>query len=658
MTLPQSFAGRNATLLVGILILLGLRSQHLQAQVSVLTQHNDNLRDGVNSKETLLTPATVNVNRFGMLFKLTVDDQIFAQPLVDSAVTIGGKTHSVVYLATANNSVYAFDANNGAPYWQVNLGPAFEISDGGITCQDVLDRAGIMSTPVIDTGSNTLYVVAKTYVNGTTAHKLHALNLSTGAEQSGSPVEIQAPGFDSVSGIQRTGLLLANGNVYFSFAGHCDQGSWKGFTFAYNASSLASAGLLNASPDDNGAGIWQSGNGDAADSSGNIYWVTANGSWDGQSDFSETIMKASPALALEDWHTPSDYSSLDSGDVDLSASGPVLLSNTNLLVAGGKDGALELINTNNMGHLGDAGAVQKWNASSSHLHSLNYFNSNLYVWGQSDYLKVFRFNGSTFNTTPVFQGSIQAIGHPGASLSISANGTSNGILWAATNSQGQSGGLGAWHMTEPGILYAYNLSNMSQLWNNGQNAARDSCGNYAKFTDPTIANGKVYLPSFGTAQTRSGQLCVYGEIGADLIPNGTYVITSNYSKLAVDDPGYSTKEGVYMQQYTVNDGTNQQWTLENLGNNIVTLTNVASTQVLEVKGGSKSGGFLVDQWPYQNYPWQQWKITSTGGGAYELTNAYSGLALDVLGGKKTVGDNLDQYPYKGSAWQQWIFTSK
>lgn len=377
MTLLERRARPRTMLAVAVLSLLGLRCQPTQAQVSVLTQHNDNLRDGVNSKETLLTPSNVNVNQFGMLFKLLVDDQVFAQPLVDNAVTIGGKTHSVVYVATANNSVYAFDANNGSLYWQVNLGPAFEISDGGITCQDVLDRAGIMSTPVIDAANNTLYVVAKTYVSGTTAHKLHALNLSTGAEQSGSPVEIQASGFDSVTGIQRTGLLLANGNVYFSFAGHCDQGSWKGFTFAYNASTLAQAGLLNASPDDNGAGVWQSGNGAAADSSGNVYWVTANGSWDGQSDFSETIMKASPSLALEDWHTPSDYASLDSGDVDLSASGPVLLSKTNLLVAGGKDGALELVNTNNMGHLGDAGAVQKWAASSSHLHSLNFFNSNL-----------------------------------------------------------------------------------------------------------------------------------------------------------------------------------------------------------------------------------------------------------------------------------------
>jgi Ricin-type beta-trefoil lectin domain-like len=282
----------------------------------------------------------------------------------------------------------------------------------------------------------------------------------------------------------------------------------------------------------------------------------------------------------------------------------------------------------------------------------------LYVWGQSDYLKVFTFNGTTFNTTPTFTGTIQAIGHPGASLSLSANGTSNGILWAATNSQGQSGGLGAWHMTEPGILYAYNLSNMAQLWSNEQNPTRDDCNNYAKFTDPTIANGKVYLPSFGTAQTQSGQLCVYGELSSTLIANGTYIVTSVHSGLAIDDPGFSKTAGTDMQQYTVNNGTNQQWIVNNLGNNVITLTNGASGQVVEVTGGSKSNSVLVDQQPYQAKAWQQWTVTSVGGGAFELTNLNSGEALDVDGGGTTVKEGIDQYPYFGATWQQWKFTVK
>jgi outer membrane protein assembly factor BamB len=514
---------RGIAALLGWFLLMPILSGTCLPQVNVLTQHFDNLRDGVNSSETALTPFNVNVNRFGMLFHVSVDDQVYAQPLVVTNVGIAGGKHNVVFLATANNSVYAFDADTGAQYWHVNLGPAFTISDGRFTCQDVLDTSGIMGTPVIDLANNTLYVVAETYTNRTTAQNLHALSLSTGAEQPHSPVTIAASGFVAQYSLERTGLLLANGNIYFSFAGHCDQGSWKGFTFAYNVTNLAQVAVFNASPDDNGASIWQSGNGDAADSSGNIYFVTGNGSWDGRHDFSETMMKAGPTLNLEDWHTPSDYASLDSKDLDLSSSGPVLLSGNGagLMVAGGKDGVLHLVKTSAMGHLGDSGIVQNWKATSSHIHSLAYFNSNLYLWGQSNYLREYHFNGSTFNTTPSHEGTLQSHGHPGGSLSISANGTSNGILWAATNSQGQGNGVGAWHRTEPGILYAYSLPGMTPIWNNQQNASRDSCDNYAKFNDPTIANGKVYLASFGTAQTRSGQLCVYGELPPSLAKERT-----------------------------------------------------------------------------------------------------------------------------------------
>ncbi|MGF7183261.1 RICIN domain-containing protein [Tunturiibacter psychrotolerans] len=640
------------------LTMLAFQTSFSHAQ-SVLTQHNDNNRDGVNALETVLTPSNVNVSQFGMLFKVAVDDQVFAQPLVDNGVSIAGGTHSVVYVATANNSVYAFDANSGAKYWQVNLGTAFTIQNGGFTCQDVLASSGIMSTPVIDTNNNTLYVVAETYVNGTAAHKLHALNLSTGADQSGSPVQITASEFNSVDELQRPGLLLANGNIYFSFAGHCDQGSWKGLTFAYNATTLAQVAVFNASPSDNGAGIWQSGNGLSADSAGNVYIVTGNGTWDGESNFSETFLKTGANLNLLDWHTPSDYASLDSGDEDLTSSGALLMSGTSLVIAGGKDGVLHLVNTGSMGHLGDSTAVQNWTATSSHIHSMNYWNSNLYLWGQSDYLRVYKFNGSTFNTTPEYELNTQAIGHPGGSISISANGTTNGILWAATNSQGQSGGLGAWHMTEPGILYAYNASNMNALWNNEQNATRDDCNNYAKFTAPTISSGKVYLASFGTAQTESGQLCVYGELpaGTDLIANGNYVITSVHSGQAIDDPGSSTEDGKDMQQYTVNNGTNQQWTVTNLGGNVITLRNVASGQMLDVAGASKSNSALVDQWPANGQTNQEWNVTSLGGGDYELTSVNSGQALDVDGGGITVGEKIDQYPYQSNTWQQWKFTS-
>lgn len=649
-----SLARRTAVLSSCVLLMSVFNSIPGRAQVNALTQHFDNNRDGVNTNETVLTPSNVNVNQFGMAFKEAVDDQLYAQPLVLTNVSIGGGTHNVVYLASTNNSVYAFDADTGNEYWHVNLGTAFKVSNGGFTCTDVLDTTGIMSTPVIDTSTGSLYVVAQTYINGTSQHELHKLNLSTGAEQAGSPVTISASGFVSAHSNQRAGLLLANGNIYIAFAGHCDQGYWKGITFAYNAGSLAQVGVFDASPDDNGAAIWQSGNGPAADSSGNVYLITGNGTWDGENNFSETMLKFGPSLNLEDWHTPSNYESLDNGDEDLTASGAILLPGTNLVIGGGKSGVLNLVNTGNMGHLGDKTAVQTWQATSSHIHSVNYFNNNLYLWGQKDYLRVYHFNGSTFNTTPAFEGTQQAMGHPGGSLSISANGTSNGILWAATNTAG--GSDGAWHQTEPGILYAYNLSGMEQIWNNQQNAARDGCGNYAKFTAPTIVNGKVYLASFGTSPTQSGQLCVYSEIPTgDLIPNGVYVITSVHSGLALDDPGFSQTHGKDIDQWSVNNGANQQWNVYNLGNNIITLINVASGQALDVAGGSKANSALVDQWPYQGTSWQQWKVTSVGNGAYELTSVNSGLALDVDGGGTRQGESIDQYPYRGNTWQQWKF---
>ena len=651
--------------LVALALLTG--SPAARAQVNILTQHNDNFRDGVNAGETVLTPSNVNQNQFGLLFKLKVDDQVFAQPLIVQNVNIAGGLHTVLYVATANNSIYAFDANNGTLYWHVNFGTPMSMSVAKWDCQDTLGSAGIVGTPVI--ANNSLFVVAQTYLNSTSTHHLHALSLSTGADQPGSPVQIQYSDFNSYDELERPGLLSANGNVYFSFASHCDQGSWKGLTFAYSESNLAQVGVFDASPSDNGNGIWQSGNGAAADPAGNVYWVTGNGTgaggWDGVNNFSETMIKASANLTFEDWHTPSDYHSMDTGDADFTASGPMLLMNTNLMVAGGKDGILRLVNTGNMGHLGDSTAVQNWQATSNHIHSLNYFNSKLYLWGQSDYLRVYPFNGSSFNTTPSFTGNVQAIGHPGASLSISANGLSNGILWASTNSAGAGSTDGAWHATQPGILYAYNLANMSLLWTNEQNSSRDDCNNYAKFAAPTIANGKVYLPSFGTAQAQSGQVCVYGLLsgsatapaGPFLIPNGTYIITSASDGQAIDDPGYSTTQGQGIEQYPVNKGTNQRWTVTNLGGNIITLTNVASGQVLEVRGGSNTSSTLVDQNLYTGGLWQQWTVVSAGGSNVELINKASGQSLDVDTGSSAAKTPLDQYPYHNVSFELWQFAA-
>ena len=412
-------------------------------------------------------------------------------------------------------------------------------------------------------------------------------------------------------------------------------------------------------PDDNGDGIWNSGNGDAADPLGNVFVVTGNGGWDGMTNFGESILKIGPTLTLEDWYTPSNWDDLNHGDADLTASGPLLLLNTDSIVAGGKDGYLRLANTTDMGHLGDNKTAQSWHATSSHIHSLVYYNSNLYMWGQSDYLRVFHFNGTNFVTSPSFVGSLQALGHPGGTLSVSANANTNAILWASTNSKGDPSdpSLGAWHMTQPGILYAYNVANMAQIWTNEQNPTRDDCGNYAKFTAPTIANGKVYLPSFGTAQTQSGQVCVYGQLpsGPHLLPNGTYTVTSVNSGKLLADPGASQQPSVVMQQEAAANTANQQWVLNNIGNNVVTLTNATSAQVLDVTAGSKNPSALLDQYPYKAVTWQQWALKSLGSGMFEVTSVNSAEAMDVVGGATGANANIDQYPYSSKAWQQWKF---
>ncbi len=630
------------------------------AQVSVLTQHNDNFRDGVNAGETVLTPENVNAAQFGMLFKLSVDDQVFAQPLIVSNVSIAGSVHNVLYVATANNSIYAFDADSGSLYWHVNFGTPLTKATSSWSCMDILGSAGIMSTPVIANGR--LYVVTQTYMSSTSVHALHALDITTGTEEPGSPAQIQAPEFDSVRQMQRPGLLYANGNIYFSFASHCDDKPWKGLSFAYNAQSLAQTGMFNASPDDNGNGTWQAGNGDTADPQGNVYIVAGNGKWDGMTNFSETVLKTSPTLSLEDWYTPSNWSDLDGLDSDLTAAGSVLLPNTDFLVTGGKDGYLRLVNTADMGHLGDA-TTQSWQATSSHIHSFTYYNSNLYMWGQGDYLRVFHFNGTNFATSPSFVGNIQAFGHPGGTLSMSANGNANAILWAATNSRGDPSNsmLGAWHMTQPGILYAYNTANMTQIWNNEQNPTRDDCGNYAKFTAPTVANGKVYLASFGTAQAMSGQVCIYGQLptGTHLLQNGTYTLANVNSGQLLSNPGTtpaaSQQPSIVMQQQPAANTSNQQWVLNNIGNNVVTLTNATSAQALDVTAGSTSPGALLDQYPYKAVTWQQWALKSLGSGIFEVTSQNGGNAMEVAGGSVAANANIDQTVYAGKAWQQWTF---
>jgi len=484
-------------------------------QASILTEHNDNARTGANLSETVLSASNVNMQRFGMLFKRVVDDQVYSQPLYVAGVTINGAQHNVVYITTVSNSVYAFDADDAAkkdPYWHVNFGKPASITDHHFDCTDITGNFGIVGTPVIDAQSGVLYVVTLTKLDKLHfVHHLHALDITTGRDLPNSPVVISTDGFAALFQNQRPALLLSNGVVYVGFASHCDDGRYHGFLFAFDAKSLKQLGLFNASPTGNGNSIWQSGNGPAADADGNIYVVTSNGKWDGQANFSESFLKLDSQLHLLDWFTPTNYRFLDKKDLDLNSSGPLLIPRTNIILDGGKQGILYSVDATHLGHLGDENAVQHFQATSAHLHSIVYWTSAkngsmLYLWGQMDRLRSYKFDGERFETTP-FQIRPEATeGHPGGMLSLSANGQRDGILWAAIQVSGDTK-----RESRPGVLHAYDADDlMHELWNSLENPQRDNCDNFSKMAPPTIANGKVYLASFGTNNSGTGELCAYG----------------------------------------------------------------------------------------------------------------------------------------------------
>ena len=489
------------------------------AQVDVLAQHNDNARTGANLSETVLTPATVNKQHFGMLFKRVVDDQLYTQPLLATNIKIGGGWHDVVYVTTVNNSVYAFDANDAsatAPFWHVNFGTPADLHDADFGCLDINGNMGIIGTPVINAGKNTLYVVSLTRVGGKFQQRLHALDLATGADLPQSPAIIEAPGFDPLMENQRPALFLTGGNVYLGYASHCDKGPYHGFLLSYDAQTLRQTGVFNSSPGGEGASIWQSGQAPAVDDEGNIYFVTGNGSWNGTTQFSESFLKLDPHMKLVDWFTPTNHIQLDAHDLDLDSAGATLIPGTHLVVGGGKEGVLYSIDTMHFGHLGDEHAVQHFQATSSHLHSVVYWKSAkhgtlLYLWGQRDRMRVYQLKGETIDETPMMMRPELNQGHPGAMLSLSANGDKEGILWAAIHATGDS-----WHESRPGVLHAYDADDIQrELWNSLEIPERDDCNNYSKMAPPTVANGKVYLASFGTQNTGTGQFCVYG-----LLANG------------------------------------------------------------------------------------------------------------------------------------------
>ena len=519
----------------------------LQAQVNVTTYHSDNARTGQNLQETILTPTNVNGSQFGKLFSVPVDGYVYAQPLYLSNVNIGGGTHNVLYVATEHDSLYAIDAEHGTIYWHISLipsGGSTVSSSSDLACTDLVPEVGITGTPVIDTSTGTIYLVAVSKVAGSVVQYLHALDVVTSTEKFGGPVLIQAtvPGtaadgngttvsFSPLFQNQRAALLLVNGHVVIGWSSHCDHNTWHGWIMSYSASSLSQEAALNTSANGSAGGVWMSGDGPAADSNGNIYFATGNGTWNGTTDYADSIVKlglpSGGSFPVLDYFTPYNQSSLSGGDTDVGSGGLVLLpalpSGQQLLAQMGKEGKIYLVNINNMGKYcvnavpacsgRDPNIVQEIPAATAGVWGAPaYWNGSLY-WGPSsvgtpDNLMAFSFNANDsglISTSPTSE-SLKTFSFASPSPSISANGTTNGILWGLDNS--------AYGYTCVGdancqVLYAYDATNLANMLYNSSQAPdnRDIPGGAVKFSTPTIANGKVYV---GSVQ----KVSAYGTISA------------------------------------------------------------------------------------------------------------------------------------------------
>lgn len=482
--------------------------------VPVTTYHNDISRTGANTQETTLNPSNVNSSSFGKKYSFSVDGQIYAQPLYLPNVSIGGSSHNVVYVATENDTVYAFDADNrtSSPLWSVHLGTAVSNSD----TEGISPKLGITGTPVIDTSSGTLYVVTTTSESGKHVFRIHALAVSSGAEKFGGSKVITATvsgtGYDSSGGkitlesscYQRPGLALDGSNVYIAF-GHCSHG-WM---LAYNKTTLAQTAVLNTTPNGGGGAFWNGGGAPAIDASGNLFMISATDKDDPAPGYNDSFLKLSTSLSIEDFFMPSDDATLRANDADLGSGDNVIVpdnssSHPHEIIGGGKDGRIFVINRDAMGefHSNANDVLQTVQTGTQQYDNMfdtpAYWNGNIYVHCEKDVVKQYSFSTSTglLSTTYTAKGTTNVFGPHGATVSVSSNGNQDGVVWEIESTNEPSGGAA--------ILHAYSANNVGdELYNSTQAGSRDTAGPAVKFTVPTITDGKVFV---GTGN----QLDVYG----------------------------------------------------------------------------------------------------------------------------------------------------
>jgi hypothetical protein len=484
----------------------------------VVTFKNDVARTGQNLTETTLTTSNVASATFGLLHNLVVDGLVDAQPLYVSQLNFNGTLHNTVFVATEQDSVYTFDADSGTLLWQKSVALAGETPGDDHGCGQVGPIDGITATPVIDRSAGahgTIFVVALTKdVSGNYHQRIHALDLTTGAELLGGPTEVQATyptmsgttTFDPSAYKERPGLLLLNGMVYTAWSSNCDTPPYTGWIIGYGESTLAQTSVFNIAPNSGGGGpsIWMSGDGLAADSSGNIYALAGNGVFEetlvngfpSGGDYGNAFVKISmtsvPPAVIDYWEMFNEANE-NANDTDLGSGGALLLpdlkdsggTTRHLAVGAGKDGNIYVVDRDNMGKF-DPSKNNIWQELDGVLPggiwaSPAYFNNTVYYGDVSGTLKAFTITNAKLSSTPTSQSSA-SFGYPGTSPTVSANGAAGGIIWVAENS-------------DPAVLHAYDATDLSkELYNSTQAAGgRDACGTGNKFIAVTIADGKVFM---------------------------------------------------------------------------------------------------------------------------------------------------------------------
>ncbi|HEY1528437.1 MAG TPA: hypothetical protein VGH51_19600 [Candidatus Angelobacter sp.] len=516
--------------------------------VNIPTWHMDNGRSGLNDHETQLTSANVNASSFGKLFSYRVDGYAYAQPLYISNLRVNGASHNIVFVATEMASVYAFDADSfgdGSPLWKTSLLQPGEVPQPGGNPKPF---QGLTSTPVIDAGSNTMYLVSAQKSTGAPFFRLHAIDITTGQERAGSPVVIHAsvPGTnaESVNGVitltvsclQRASLLLSRGTLFIGFSA-CP----TGWLLSYDAASLSQIAVLNMSPNADGygqfggaGGVWMGGGGPAADDQGNVYVSTGNGFYDGGTEWGDSILKLDSQLHINDHFTPYDWSFLQCRDLDVSAGGVMLIPGQSQLVAGGKAGKMYLVNTANLGQVqpNDAGAAQTLffspgatsqtcvtnkaenvtgeKGTTSFYGTAAWFNGSVFVGNDPGPVKQFVLNSGRLTAGAATPESISKESY-GTTPFISSNGSSNGIVWMLDHGQPIQDPIAS--SPAPAILRAYDATNITRLLYSSAQSSADVPGFGIKFTEPIVANGKVFIATahdpVSTASPQ-GELDVYG----------------------------------------------------------------------------------------------------------------------------------------------------